>query len=161
MRGLEEILMMINKNPGVNQRALSQLCDLSLGKVNALIEDIEGNGFTNKEVKGREHRYFITSKGLSFLEKILHQSGERVIDLHVSESSRLKTAVILAAGYNRDFVGPVCMQSIGEEMMIERTIGQLKHLEIENIIVIGGYQIERLREILPEDILLISNENYY
>lgn len=160
MRGLEEILMMINKNPGVNQRALSQLCDLSLGKVNALIEDIEGNGFTNKEVKGREHRYFITSKGLSFLEKILHQSSERVIDLHVNESSRLKTAVILAAGDNRDFVGPVCMQSIGEEMMIERTIGQLKHLEIENIIIIGGYQIESLREILPEDILLISNENY-
>ena len=138
MRGLEEILMMINKNPGVNQRALSQLCDLSLGKVNALIEDIEGNGFTNKEVKGREHRYFITSKGLSFLEKILHQSSERVIDLHVNESSRLKTAVILAAGDNRDFVGPVCMQSIGEEMMIERTIGQLKHLEIENIIIIDN-----------------------
>ena len=45
MRGIEEILMGINQNPGVNQRALSQLCDLSLGKVNAVIEDIENNGF--------------------------------------------------------------------------------------------------------------------
>jgi len=30
---MNEILMKINKNPGINQRTLASLCHLSLGKV--------------------------------------------------------------------------------------------------------------------------------
>ena len=66
---MNEILMKINKNPGINQRTLASLCHLSLGKVNALIEDIEQNGF-KKEIKGREHRYFITAKDYNFRANI-------------------------------------------------------------------------------------------
>ena len=157
---MNEILMKINKNPGINQRTLASLCGLSLGKVNALIEDIEQNGFIKKEIKGREHRYFITVKGLEFLEQLIRKSKETVIDLHIDEKSNLKTAVILAAGRNQQFIDPVCLQPIGETTLIERMINQLTFLEIEKIIVVGGYHIDKLREVLPEHVLVVSNEDY-
>ena len=160
MRGIEEILMGINQNPGVNQRALSQLCRLSLGKVNAVIEDIEKNGFIKKEIKGREHRYFMTTKGLDFLEKLLRQSNETVIDLHSDEGFKLNTAVVLAAGRNTHFTDPVCLQSLGQERIIERTISQLKQLGFENIIVVGGYKLDMLHEVLPKDVIVVSNEDF-
>lgn len=160
MRGIEEILRGINQNPGVNQRALSQICELSLGKLNAVIEDIENSGFIKKEIKGREHRYFITTKGLDFLEKLLRQSNETVIDLHSDEGFKLNTAVVLAAGRNPQFTDPVCLQSLGKEMIIERTISQLKQLDFENIIVVGGYKLDKLHEVLPKDVIVVSNEDF-
>ena len=160
MRGIEETLILINKNPGINQRSLSKLCELSLGKVNSVVEDIERNEFIRKEVNGREHRYFITTKGLNFLEKMIKASKESIIDLHVASNAILDTAVILAAGCNRLFPEPVCMQYLGDQMLIERMISQLNYLGIENIIVVGGYQIEKLRKILPQHILLVSNDDY-
>lgn len=152
--------MKINKHPGINQRTLANISRLSLGKVNALVENIEQNGFIKKEIKGREHRYFITDKGLAFLEQTVQESKEALIDLHTDSHSKLKTAVILAAGRNTNFIQPVCLQSIGNQIVIERMIQQLKLLEINKIIVVGGYQIESLYERLSDDVLIIKNEDY-
>ena len=157
---MEKILMKINKHPGINQRTLANISRLSLGKVNALVENIEQNGFIKKEIKGREHRYFITDKGLAFLEQTVQESKEALIDLHTDSHSKLKTAVILAAGRNTNFIQPVCLQSIGNQTVIERMIQQLKLLEINKIIVVGGYQIESLYERLFDDVLIIKNEDY-
>ena len=157
---MEKILMKINKYPGINQRTLANISRLSLGKVNALVENIEQNGFIKKEIKGREHRYFITDKGLAFLEQTVRESKEALIDLHTDSHSKLKTAVILAAGRNTNFIQPVCLQSIGNQTVIERMIQQLKLLEINKIIVVGGYQIESLYERLSDDVLIIKNEDY-
>ena len=157
---MEKILMKINKYPGINQRTLANISRLSLGKVNALVENIEQNGFIKKEIKGREHRYFITDKGLAFLEQTVQESKEALIDLHTDSHSKLKTAVILAAGRNTNFIQPVCLQSIGNQTAIERMIQQLKLLEINKIIVVGGYQIESLYERLSDDVLIIKNEDY-
>ena len=157
---MEKILMKINKHPGINQRTLANISRLSLGKVNALVENIEQNGFIKKEIKGREHRYFITDKGLAFLEQTVRESKEALIDLHTDSHSKLKTAVILAAGRNTNFIQPVCLQSIGNQTVIERMIQQLKLLEINKIIVVGGYQIESLYERLSDDVLIIKNEDY-
>ena len=157
---MEKILMKINKHPGINQRTLANISRLSLGKVNALVEHIEQNGFIKKEIKGREHRYFITDKGLAFLEQTVQESKEALIDLHTDSHSKLKTAVILAAGRNTNFIQPVCLQSIGNQTVIERMIQQLKLLEINKIIVVGGYQIESLYERLSDDVLIIKNEDY-
>lgn len=157
---MEKILMKINKHPGINQRTLANISRLSLGKVNALVENIEQNGFIKKEIKGREHRYFITDKGLAFLEQTVQESKEALIDLHTDSHSKLKTAVILAAGRNTNFIQPVCLQYIGNQTVIERMIQQLKLLEINKIIVVGGYQIESLYERLSDDVLIIKNEDY-
>ena len=157
---MEKILMKINKHPGINQRTLANISRLSLGKVNALVENIEQNGFIKKEIKGREHRYFITDKGLACLEQTVQESKEALIDLHTDSHSKLKTAVILAAGRNTNFIQPVCLQSIGNQTVIERMIQQLKLLEINKIIVVGGYQIESLYERLSDDVLIIKNEDY-
>ena len=83
-----------------------------------------------------------------------------MIDLHIDEKSNLKTAVILAAGRNQQFTEPICLQSIGETTLIERMINQLTFLDIEKIIVVGGYHIDKIREVLPEQVLVVSNEDY-
>ena len=44
-------LMKINKHPGINQRTLANISRLSLGKVNALVENIEQNGFIKRRLK--------------------------------------------------------------------------------------------------------------
>ena len=62
MKNIFILLKEINEVPGINQRALSKKCDISLGKVNSLIEDLEFNKFIKKEINGREHKYFIDIK---------------------------------------------------------------------------------------------------
>ncbi|MCI9443092.1 MAG: phosphotransferase [Ruminococcus sp.] len=158
---MNEVLMKINKNPGINQRRLASLCQLSLGKVNTLIDEALKKEWIKKEINGREHRYMITSKGLEYLEKTIQEVKGTVIDLHTTNTSYLKTAVILAAGYNEQFDLPVCLQSLdGEKTLIERLIGQLELLEIEKIIIVGGYRIEKLKECISDNILVIANEDY-
>lgn len=160
MEYIGEVLKEINRDPGINQRSLSSLCSISLGKINALIDDIEQNGFITKEIKGREHRYFITEKGLEFLEQLVRRSKEAIIDLHISGKSEVKTAVILAAGRNPQFIEPACLQSIEEITLIERLVNQLTFLGIKNIIVVGGYCIEKVRHILPKHVIVVTNEDY-
>lgn len=160
MKNIEDILIKINQNPGINQRSLANLGKLSLGKVNSVIEDIEHNKFIKKEINGREHRYFITDAGLEFLERKLIRDQETIIDLHINNEQNISNAVILAAGKNNYFSNPVCLQSLGEQLIIERMIEQLRYLKIENIIVVGGYGVESLRHELSEDILLITNDDY-
>lgn len=157
---MNEVLIKINKNPGINQRKLANLCKLSLGKVNALIDEALKKEWIKKEINGREHQYMITSKGLEFLEETIQEVKGTVIDLHTTSTPHLKTAVILAAGYNEQFDLPVCLQLLDGKTLIRRLIEQLELLKIEKVIIVGGYQIERLREYVSENILVIANEDY-
>lgn len=157
---MNEVLIKINKNPGINQRKLASLSQLSLGKVNALIDEALKKEWIKKEINGREHQYMITSKGLEFLEETIQEVKGTVIDLHTTSTPHLKTAVILAAGYNEQFDLPVCLQLLDGKTLIRRLIEQLELLKIEKVIIVGGYQIERLREYVSENILVIANEDY-
>ncbi len=53
MNGTFKLLEGINKNSCINQTILSFKCDMSLGKVNSCIEDLEFNNYIIKEVNGR------------------------------------------------------------------------------------------------------------
>ena len=154
------ILKEINKNPGINQRAVALKCDISLGKVNSTIEDLEFNKLIFKEIYARQHKYYITLKGLDLLEKELRNNQNVQLELHNNKNKQISTAVILAAGKNREFNTPTAMLEIKEELLIERTINLLKYNSIENIIIVSGYKSEDIKEKLGNSVTIIENENY-
>ena len=154
------ILKEINRNPGINQRAVALKCDISLGKVNSTIEDLEFNQLISKEIHGRQHKYYITVKGLDLLEKELKNNQNVQLELHNNKNKQISTAVILAAGKNSEFNTPTAMLEVKEELIIERTINLLKYNGIENIIVVTGYKSEEIKEKLSNTVTIIENPNY-
>ena len=161
MQSIVKILKEINRKSGINQRALSIKCEISLGKVNSLIENLEFNKLIIKEVKGREHRYSITKKGLEFLEKEMRSNKEEQLELHTKQYINVKQAIILAAGRNRNFDIPVSNLQINNTTLIERNINILKKNGIEDIIVISGYKSDLLKKKLSNtDITIIENQDY-
>ena len=161
MKDIFKLLKEINKNSGINQRALSRKCNISLGKVNASIEDLEFNDYITKEISGRQHKYSITKKGLELLERELRTNKDIQLELHTDINTNIKFAVILAAGRNKNFDIPVSNLKVNDETLIERNISLLKKNGIENIIVVAGYKSELIKDILSnEDITILKNENY-
>lgn len=161
MQSIVKILKEINRKSGINQRTLSTKCEISLGKVNSLIENLEFNKLIIKEVKGREHRYSITKKGLEFLEKEIRSNKEEQLELHTKQYVNVKQAIILAAGRNRNFDIPVSNLQINDTTLIERNINILRKNGIEDIIVISGYKSDLLKEkLINTDITIIENQDY-
>lgn len=160
MESIFKLLKKINEEPGINQRALSMKCEISLGKVNSLIEDLEFNNFITKEVKAREHKYFITTKGLEYLEKELKQKKDIQLNLHKEEIKNINKAVILVAGRNKNFEIPVSMLNIREVTLIERMIEILQKNGVSDIIVVAGYKSELIKEKLGNRVTIVENDEY-
>lgn len=161
MESIVKILKEINRKSGINQRALSTKCEISLGKVNSLIENLEFNKFIIKEVMGREHRYSITKKGLEFIEKELNRNKDEQLKLHTKEITTINKAIILAAGNNTNFNIPVANLKINDTTLIERNINILKKNGVEDIIVIAGYKSEILKsKLINYNITIIENQDY-
>ncbi len=160
MKNIFILLKEINEVPGINQRALSKKCDISLGKVNSLIEDLEFNKFIKKEINGREHKYFIDIKGGEYLEQELKRMDDIQLKLHDDEFKKVNTAVILAAGRNKDFDLPIALLNVEEATLIERMIEILHKNEINNIIVVAGYKSEFIKEKLGNTVTIVENLDY-
>lgn len=160
MKNIFKLLKQINETPGINQRALSNKCSISLGTVNSLIEDLEINSFIKKEIKGREHKYFIEERGLEYLESELKSNDKIKLKLHKDEFNEIDTAVILSAGRNKNFDLPVSMLIINETTVIERNIELLLKNGIKNIYVVVGYKSDIIKESLDNSINFIENTDY-
>lgn len=160
MRSIFMLLKEINKKPGINQRALSINTEISLGKVNALVEDLESNQYISKEKNGREHNYYISGEGLEFLENELKLSQNTHLELHKDKCIIPTKAVVLAAGKNKNFNKPIALVDINGEKLIDRTINQLRNSGIKDIIVVVGYKADELREYLGNDIIVVENMDY-
>ena len=160
MKNIFKLLKEINEVPGINQRALSKKCEISLGKVNSLIEDLEFNKLIKKEINGREHKYFIDIKGVEYLEQELKRIDDIQLKLHDDEFKKVNTAVILAAGRNKDFDLPIALLNVEEATLIERMIEILHKNEINNIIVVAGYKSEFTKEKLGNTVTIVENLDY-
>ncbi|MBS5799848.1 MAG: phosphotransferase [Clostridiales bacterium] len=154
-----KLLKQVNRHPGINQRTLSKQCDISLGKVNTLVEELEYNNYIEKECVGREHRYFITSTGLNYLEHQLKVQQNDRLELP-STATTVTSAVVLAAGRNSHFDLPLALCEIDDTTLINRTIDQLKTYGITNIIVVVGYMSDYLKNKLDPSITCVENPNY-
>lgn len=161
MKGKIRILREINKNPGINQRALSSECKISLGKVNTIVDSLEVDKLIVKEIKGRQHKYSITKKGLIILENELKDNKEVQLELHSEKIVPIKTAVILAAGRNKNFDKPVGNLEINNLTLLERNINILRYNGIEKIIVVIGYKGEEIKNKLNDNnIIFVENSNF-
>ena len=74
----------------------------------------------------------------------------------------MRSAVVLAAGIGTRLGSmtekvPKCLIPIGGATLIEHTIGKLRNLGFENIVVVAGYMGKRVREIVPD---IVANEDY-
>ncbi len=161
MGDIFKVLKEINKNSTINQRLLSAKCEISLGKVNSIIEELEASRLITKESKGRGHKYNVTQQGIELLEKELKVNKELQIELHTEKEAKVKQGVILAAGKNSNFNIPVSNLKINDQLLIYRTIDMLEKNGIENIVVISGYKSELLEESLAnKNVKVIKNPNY-
>ncbi|MDU4884554.1 phosphocholine cytidylyltransferase/choline kinase family protein [uncultured Clostridium sp.] len=161
MKGKIRILREINKNPGINQRALSSECKISLGKVNTIVDSLEMDKLIVKEIKGRQYKYSITKKGLIILENEIKDNKEVQLELHSEKIVPIKTAVILAAGRNKNFDKPVGNLEINNLTLLERNIHILRYNGIEKIIIVIGYKGEEIKNKLNDNnIIFVENSNF-
>lgn len=129
------ILRTLMERPAASQRELAREVDLSLGKVNQLIQDCEEKGYLEKN-GGQESR----GKSLSYR---VTEAGRRLL-----EDCRVDCALILASGFGSRFVPltyeqPKGLLEVFGERMIERQIRQLHEAGITDITLMVGYLKEK------------------
>lgn len=160
-----KILKELKKNNLVTQRELSKNIGVSLGKVNSILKEFSDFGYINKLMDGKKIRYEITEMG----EKVLLEGLNLVMKTKLSineeneRKTKLKEAVILAAGRQKDFKRPICTLEIGNETILERIIKILTNFGIEKIIIITGFERKYITDIIKkyENVIEVYNDKYY
>ena len=138
----KQILIKLKEKPFVNQRVLSEQTGLSLGKVNQSIRELQCDGFLNQEMH---------------LTRIAQEAFEQ---------NAPRNAIILAAGYGmRMFpinteISKGMIQVYGE-VLIERTIEQLREAGVREIFVVVGFMKEEYEYLIDKyEVKLIVNSKY-
>ena len=160
-----KILKELKKNNLVTQRELSKNIGVSLGKVNSILKEFSDFGYINKLMDGKKIRYEITEMG----EKVLLEGLNLVMKTKLSineeneRKTKLKEAVILAAGRQKDFKRPICTLERGNETILERIIKILTNFGIEKIIIITGFERKYITDIIKkyENVIEVYNDKYY
>lgn len=136
------------ENEIISQRKIAEYLGIALGSVNKYINSLLEEGYIEKEcISYRKTRYTLTKIGKELIKE---------------EGSKIKTAVILAAGETPDFDRPVGFLQVGEEELVQRTVKLLLKNKIEKIIIVAGYKSEyykKLKEKYPQ-IKIIENKKY-
>lgn len=75
------------------------------------------------------------------------------------------TAIILAAGVGRRFGAalaerPKALLEVAGETLLSRLVRQLRGAGVEEIVVVGGFGIEHLRDALDEEVTILLNPDY-
>ena len=137
-----KILKVLITEDVIDQRKISQLTKLSLGKVNNLLKEL------NKE-KYISSNYALTSSGKEYVK-----------------SHHPQQATILAAGYGLRMVPinteePKGLLEVHGEPLIERIIKQLHEVGITDIKIVVGFMKEHYEYLIDEyDVDLIVNPYY-
>lgn len=128
----------------LSQRALQKkLGDISLGKVNRLIQELREAGWTDADNR-------ITDDGVAALEPY-----------------RVKNAVIMAAGMSTrlaplSYEKPKALMNVKGELLIEREIRQLQAAGITDITLVIGYMKEKMLYLADKfQVNIVVNPDYY
>ena len=162
MDQLFKILYALNENSNYSQSDLSRICKISIGSVSSSIKEAVEKDYLCTQKTSLGSRYHLTKKGISILEEELQNEKNKKINIHLTEYSSIKSAVILAAGQRPDFEIPVAFLEIEGKPIIERTIEILFANGINNIIIVTGYKSEYFDELAKKNpkIKLTKNKNY-
>lgn len=157
-----DLLKLINDKDNISQRKISEELEMSLGKVNSVIKGLKEKGYIELYSEGNSIRYELSENGLIELEKLLNEQKEKRLNIHKSEKKIVKEAVILGAGYNKEFNKPPGFLKIEEVLVIERLISQLRSNGIKKIIIVTGYEECYYNEFAKrnKDIYCVSNSDY-
>src|SRR5579875_1142389 len=156
-----QILEAINQNAHLNQKKLSEICGISVGKVNYLIHDLVNDDYIYSEKKGRNISYFLTQKGMELLERGIEEFHYKKVKIHQEPLTEIKQAVILAAGARNDFGKPAGLMPIEDTTVLKRNIDILQENGINQIVIVTGYQKETFQE-MPElsQVQFVHNPKY-
>ncbi len=149
-----------NKNQ-CSQRDLAKETGFSLGMVNSLLKNMEDQKLISIHAHKGRFTYQLTESGLECLENILRERHQERLSLTM-KTQDLKTAVILAAGQNRDFDMPVGFLPLEDNTLIERTIHMLLEFQINKIILVTGYKKAMYEEAFKNypEIIFVENPRY-
>lgn len=132
-----------NQDKKYTQREISDITEISLGKVNETLKELKDNKFLDEDLK-------ITEAGFEALEPY-----------------KVDNAIIMAAGMSSRFA-PLCYESpkgllnVKGEKLIEREILQLREAEIEDITLVVGYMKEKMFYLAEKfGIDIVVNADYY
>ncbi len=104
-----KMLRAVSKAENHTQRGIADVCNMSLGKTNKLINYLINDGY----IEAKEHNYILAEKAVNLLEQY-----------------RVDNAIIMAAGFGSRFIPltyetPKGLLEVFGERMIERQIKQL------------------------------------
>lgn len=144
----EKILQLLYKFPKITQRQISKKLNISLGKVNSIVNFLEKEAYIfQKESRNGEYR--ISTKGISFLENYYKEKHP-------------EKAIILAAGESNFFEIPNALVEVNDEKIIERSINLLLKKKIKKIYIVCGYKAELFSylETKYSQVQIIYNNDY-
>lgn len=138
-----KLVKIINQYPNITQRKLAEKLNLSLGKINAEIKELENN-----EIIIKNNGYYLTQKGKEKLKELL--------------DTKIINAAILAAGRSKDFNIPNGFVEIENQTVIERSINILLEIGIKKVYIVTGYKSDYYKKLAKKysEIKLIKNDNY-
>lgn len=154
------LLKVLKNQSQLSQREIAKACGFSLGMVNTLLKNMEEQGLILFVQKGSRTEYQLSDSGMECLENLLR---ERHMDrLNLTQKTKVHTAVILAAGANRDFEEPIALLKIDETSLIERAIQLLLQNQIMKIVVVVGYAKKQLIAVLDKykEVVVVENPRY-
>jgi len=140
------VLYYLLKKTVENQRQISIELNISLGKINEIINYFIGNNY----IKKTSDIYEITKTGLKVLSPY-----------------KVKNAIIMAAGMSSRFAPlsyekPKGLLRVKGDVLIEREIKQLQEVGITDITIVVGYLKEKFFYLAEKyNVKIIVNEDYY
>ncbi|MGL5869557.1 winged helix-turn-helix transcriptional regulator, partial [Clostridium chrysemydis] len=157
-----KILQVIQENEEISQRGIAAHSGISLGKVNYIMRDAIKKEYIKKEKCGNKIKYCITDKGFEVIKENIETLKEDVILISRDSDKKVKNAVILAAGFQKEFeYTPAGLKVIGGSV-IQNAVSKLKRNGIENIYIVTGYGEEKIKADLKDEknITFISSKNF-
>ena len=143
---LFQLLEAINKNANLNQKKMAEICGISIGKVNYLIHDLTYGDYIYSEKKGRNMSYYLTQKGIDFLQSGIEAFQHKKVNIHQEPLTDIKQAVILAAGARKDFNKPAGLMEIDGTTLLQRNLDILQENGINHIVLVTGYNPEAFKD---------------
>ena len=135
----------IYENANVSQRNLAKKFFVSLGKINAIVNNLLDEGYINVANKN----YEVSSKGIDLLN-----------------AHKVDSALILACGMGLRVSPqspdmPICFLEINGKILIERQIEDLKSVGIDDITIMVGFMKEKFDYLTDKyGVKLIYNDEY-
>lgn len=152
-----DLLYRLNQEPAKSQRALALALGISVGQVNYMLRFLVEQGYLKKGKIG----YGLNERGQEILENMAEENRRQKLIFPPGRKDRVETAVILAAGENRNFTKPVGLLTIQGTAVIELLIRQMQGLGLSRFLVVVGAGEEAYREYFKgRNVTLVPNDRY-